>query len=543
MEKYKTNLMTIDMIFKSIESHFVLTSDNPQKKNVLKNISHSYLRERPNLKKHNKHDKIVLNEKSNQLDLIGNDDLIFNNDKLITSMKIGDMEEFSDDSNEASNEKDKEKDIYSSPKKFKRSKKRSLTPTREKHIKQLQKYNSPKKHKKASNNKNNDSLLLDINKSSYNNSPSKTTNQKSKNNKNYIQMNRVKNISQFINKPSDNSSQKNLLMTPANNKISSKIGPHNSFTKIDNIRITSKTIDNDSISLASASRLGTHSCIRGRSMPSQSKKSNVHFPNKSIIKNKDKLLSGLQKIFGDRLQLVDDLYQNMTDLDKKTCINFLLESVKELFNFIKIAQSKSDAFKDVISTKEKNLKEAKNEIKELKKDNTKLNKIIKTNIQMNRKLSQNIDSLKLQLEKEKNKNKELQTRGKSVNKNNRNTSRVKNRSDMSGLNLTITKKNKRNMSQDKLLNTSEFVNKKKSNDISNNKKDKEVKNDKINSKEKEPNNQSDVKKEDNKDFITLPKDINDPLLVDINISKDINLTDNLNLNANEEKKDSQANDN
>ena len=513
-----------------------------KKKILFKNISHSNLRKRPNIKKHNKHDKILPNEKSNQLDLIGNDDLIFNNDKLITSMKIGDIEEISDDSNEASNEKDKEKDIYSSPKKVKRSKKRSLTPTREKRVKQLQKYNSPKKHKKVSNNKNNDSLLLDINKSSYNNSPSKTSNQKSKINKNYIQMNRVKNISQFINKPNDNSNQKNLLMTPANNKVSSKITPLNSFTKINNIKITSKTIDNDSISLASASRLATHSCIRGRSMPNQSKKSNVHFPNKSIIKNKDKLLNGLQKIFGDRLQLVEDLYQNMTDLDKKTCINFLLESVKELFNFIKIAQSKSDVFKDVLATKEKNLKEAKNEIKELKKDNTKLNKIIKTNIQMNRKLSQNIDSLKLQLEKEKNKNKELQTRGKSVNKNNRNTSRAKNRNDMSGLNLTITKKNKRNMSQDKLLNTSEFVNKKKNDDI-NNKKEKEVKNDKINSKEKEPNNQSDVKKEDNKDFITLPKDINDPLLVDINIGKDINLADNLNLNVNEEKKDNQANDN
>ena len=542
MEKYKTNLMTIDNIFKSIESHFVFTSDNAQKKILFKNISHSNLRKRPNIKKHNKYDKILPNEKSNQLDLIGNDDLIFNNDKLITSMKIGDIEEISDDSNEASNEKDKEKDIYSSPKKVKRSKKRSLTPTREKRVKQLQKYNSPKKHKKVSNNKNNDSLLLDINKSSYNNSPSKTSNQKSKINKNYIQMNRVKNISQFINKPNDNSNQKNLLMTPANNKVSSKITPLNSFTKINNIKITSKTIDNDSISLASASRLATHSCIRGRSMPNQSKKSNVHFPNKSIIKNKDKLLNGLQKIFGDRLQLVEDLYQNMTDLDKKTCINFLLESVKELFNFIKIAQSKSDVFKDVLATKEKNLKEAKNEIKELKKDNTKLNKIIKTNIQMNRKLSQNIDSLKLQLEKEKNKNKELQTRGKSVNKNNRNTSRAKNRNDMSGLNLTITKKNKRNMSQDKLLNTSEFVNKKKNDDI-NNKKEKEVKNDKINSKEKEPNNQSDVKKEDNKDFITLPKDINDPLLVDINIGKDINLADNLNLNVNEEKKDNQANDN
>ena len=35
MEKYKTNLMTIDNIFKSIESHFVFTSDNAQKKNFI----------------------------------------------------------------------------------------------------------------------------------------------------------------------------------------------------------------------------------------------------------------------------------------------------------------------------------------------------------------------------------------------------------------------------------------------------------------------------------------------------------------------------
>ena len=126
MEKYKTNLMTIDNIFKSIESHFVFTSDNAQKKILFKNISHSNLRKRPNIKKHNKHDKILPNEKSNQLDLIGNDDLIFNNDKLITSMKIGDIEEISDDSNEASNEKDKEKDIYSSSKKSKKIKKKKF---------------------------------------------------------------------------------------------------------------------------------------------------------------------------------------------------------------------------------------------------------------------------------------------------------------------------------------------------------------------------------------------------------------------------------
>ena len=100
----------------------------------------------------------------------------------------------------------------------------------------------------------------------------------------------------------------------------------------------------------------------------------------------------LQKIFGDKLQLYDDLYQNMLDTDKKNTLIFLLESIKELYNMNKALQSKNDNYKELIAAKDKQIKDFKNEIKELKKDITKLNKIIKTNIQMNRKLSQNLDA-------------------------------------------------------------------------------------------------------------------------------------------------------
>ena len=140
-------------------------------------------------------------------------------------------------------------------------------------------------------------------------------------------------------------------------------------------------------------------------MRSNKSLSNLRFPNKSIIKNQDKVMIELQKLFGDKIQLNEDIYQNMTELDKKNCINFLLEAVKELNNINKINKSKTDGYKEIIENKENDIKNLKNEIKELKKENMKLNKLIKTNNQLNKKLSQNIDNLKLQLEKEKNKNK------------------------------------------------------------------------------------------------------------------------------------------
>lgn len=84
---------------------------------------------------------------------------------------------------------------------------------------------------------------------------------------------------------------------------------------------------------------------------------------------------------------------------------FLLEAVKEMMNINKTVENKNDELKEMNKTKEKQIQDDKNEIKELKKDIMKLNKIIKTNLLVNRKLNQKVDSLKIQLEKEKNKNK------------------------------------------------------------------------------------------------------------------------------------------
>ena len=112
----------------------------------------------------------------------------------------------------------------------------------------------------------------------------------------------------------------------------------------------------------------------------------------------------MQKLFTDKIQLYDDAYQKMTDLDKKNCIVFLLDSLKEMFSINKMTQNKNDDIKERNKTKEKQIQDDKNQIKELKKDIIKLNKIIKTNILMNRKLNQKILNLKTQLEKEKNKN-------------------------------------------------------------------------------------------------------------------------------------------
>ena len=74
-------------------------------------------------------------------------------------------------------------------------------------------------------------------------------------------------------------------------------------------------------------------------------------------------------------------------------------------NINKTVENKNDELKEMNKTKEKQIQDDKNEIKELKKDIMKLNKIIKTNLLVNRKLNQKVDSLKIQLEKEKNKNK------------------------------------------------------------------------------------------------------------------------------------------
>ena len=540
MERFKTNIKLIRNRFRAIENHFIFLSDNISKDHLFKSNSHKSLIKRPYIKpRNNSKEKNKNNDKiysGNQLDQIGNDDLIFNNDKLITNIKIDNIEEFNQKGlNYVNDEESKDMSLKTvrkiSPKKS------NLSPTREAKNKRLQKVQSPKNRKKIANNNNNnnDALLLDCVKNQFHNTTSgKVCSTKSFiNNKNLMQTNRLKNINQFINKPNETnfneSSQKRVIMTPVIKKQSpSKISSHKSFNKI-NLKFAnpnSSNIDfqNDNFNLSPVPGTGAHNSSRGKS--TSNNKSIMHFPNKSVMKNMDKLYKELQKIFGEKVQLNDDLYQNMSDSDKKNTINFLLDSLKEIYSINKVALTKNDGYKEIADSKEKQLKEAKNEIKELKKDNANLNKIIKTNIQMNRKLSQNIDNLKSQLEKEKNKSKEVQTKGKSANKTVLSSNKIKHRNDSGGLSATSSKKMKGNISQGKFRKTSDFINRKKVIDNNKSKDRKSIKK-KINgnTKKKNSNNINSIKVDEKKDNPNnnnnkdLLNDLIDPIISDINFSE------------------------
>ena len=255
---------------------------------------------------------------------------------------------------------------------------------------------------------------------------------------------------------------------------------------------------------------------KGKSMSINKKLTNMHFPNKSNIKSKDKILNELQKLFTDKITLNDDTYQNMTDSDKKNCIIFLLDAIKEMFNINKIAQSKNEDFKEINKAKEKKIQDDKNEIKELKKDIIKLNKIIKTNILMNRKLSQKVDNLKILLEKEKNKNKNqigvskrsITTENKQSNKKNK----LRYRNKINGFITPDSKKKFMNKSVDILKNNNIIIDENnyqcnKDNKLNDNSSNKDMKN----SISKEINN--DIQK-------NLENNLNNCLLLDKNFTKE-----------------------
>ena len=60
--------------------------------------------------------------------------------------------------------------------------------------------------------------------------------------------------------------------------------------------------------------------------------SNIWLPNKSVIKNQDKIIIELQKWVGEKILLSEDIYHNLTEYKKQNFIHFLLESIKELDN-------------------------------------------------------------------------------------------------------------------------------------------------------------------------------------------------------------------
>ena len=416
---------------------------------------------RPNLIKNKIQKKYLINELElgNELEKIGNDDLMFINDNLISNIRIESLI------------KGKKHSVMSCDNNlFKKDDKI-------KYISNYNKISSKQKsnyYTKNNSNLNLYSLDLNCNKMSYSNE--KKINQKqrqdrssTKNSTQNISLNKnkcVKNVSQFINKPSEKRKNliKNILMSPINKNsaIDKKRGKR--LSKMSEYNHTQQSIlktnnNNDDISIFSSSRadIKSHSVIRGHSMPtkrSNKNSSNLRLPNKSVIKNHDKILIELQKLFGEKIQLTEDLFGNMTDLDKKNCIIFLLETIKELNNINKSNKAKTDSYKRINEIKEQQIKDFKSEIKELKKEILKINKMLKKENQLNKKLIQNEENLKIQLEKEKMKNKILQTKVNSTSKLNSNFQNNKNKRD-------ISVNRRREKSQDILIKANAFVNQKK----------------------------------------------------------------------------------
>ena len=517
MEQFSTNQISLQKVnkFTLIKNNIIQLSDSPPHKILKKYKTISIFINRPILRKKLK----LYNDNyhiKNQLDQIGKEDSIFNNDKLITNIKLETLDDIT--VNELLDETIQKKgnDInnknYASPTK---NTKRCLTPfnktTNKRNIKNN--YN-----KKEENNIN--KLTFDLNCNKIPQQPN-ISSIKSPNNKNQkkklIGKANQKNLKLFINKPQIKNTKKNdlnqlsnLLMTPMliKNKRSKKIS-NSLFTKFND----SCDNTNESLCLTSVSKIMAKTYNKTKSSSINKKSTNMHFPNKSNIKNKDKLLVELQKLFTDKLTLYDDTYLNMTDLDKKNCINFLLESLKEMIAINKIAQSKNEEIKESNKKKEKQIQDNKNIIKELKKDVMKLNKIIKTNILVNRKLSQKVDNLKIQLEKEKNKNKNKTIISKSVNIIENKISlndKIKNRNKINGINISDTKRKLMNKSMDRL----------RKNNI--NLEEKNYKCDKDTQVKEEEINNSKIKntKDENSNIINRENNSNKDLLLEKNFIKE-----------------------
>ena len=471
MEPFSENRLSlrINNKFDLIRSNFIQTLDNYLITNLKKYKTNATFMKRPNLKRLTK----ITNHKENlknQLDQIGKEDSIFNNDKLITNIRLETLDDIAvseilgetirkekdqnkNNNDNKNNKKNNENKNYLSPKK---GGKRCLTPLTIKTS--MKKSRKNFNHKREDINISNLSLELNCNKMTPNNITSNKTNNFKQSKKKVSAKKNEKNLNLFINKPQNKKPKYgSISMTPIaiKNKRAKKINSNSSLINLND----SIEKSNDSLCLTSLSKIMNKTYTKGSSLSVNKKLTTMHFPNKSSIKNIDKLQAELQKLFTDKIQLYDDAYQKMTDLDKKNCIVFLLDSLKEMFSINKMTQNKNDDIKERNKTKEKQIQDDKNQIKELKKDIIKLNKIIKTNILMNRKLNQKILNLKTQLEKEKNKNnnnnkniKNISNATKRANTNEKvlnYKNKVKQRNKINGFITKNVKKKSINISMDK----------------------------------------------------------------------------------------------
>ena len=453
MTQYNTNqLILINDKFKITENNFSFNFMLKQslRNQLIKNYSHQNFTKRPYLQKQ-KQIKISNAYIKHQLDKIGNNDLIFNNDKLITNIKLDRLDYLpSIDDDKIFNIKNpNQKSFLSSTKGRNRN-----------HS------NYTKINKTTLNSTGKDNSHISSNKVRYQIKNLKESDSKNKiHTKTGIRRYYFKKIDKFLNKPTTrNISQKSLLMTPLYKKSPNRMLFNNTISKIGKSKYSFRDNKSENSSIFSYPKYRLHNIIRGKSMPNyKNNKTHIRFPGKSVIKNKEKLMIEMKKIFGDKLHIYENFYHSMTEDDKKNCMVFLLDTIKELYNTNRLIQGKIEGYKEINDNKEKMIKEDKKQIKELKKEIYKLNKAIQSNNKMNKKLTDNINLLKSQLEKQKEKNKILETESKSRDnsaKKNIFNNRIRYKKNMNEINLTNSKRNIYNRSQDKSGGENDFCNKK-----------------------------------------------------------------------------------
>lgn len=183
---------------------------------------------------------------------------------------------------------------------------------------------------------------------------------------------KIKNINKFINKPhqrnpptikqNNNFSKTQLLKKPTiNHSRSTSVSTPNNRTMI---RTKNNSVEKKVRPFGKTQRGG---------------KGIIRFgPN--ALKNIDKTIVDLQSMFGQKMDNVEAVYQNMGENDIKNILSTLLGLVNELKTEVKSEKSKADTMKKELDSKNKLINNANKEITKLK-EQIKKKEIANNNIQ------------------------------------------------------------------------------------------------------------------------------------------------------------------
>ena len=292
--------------FNELKTYFTLTiaSNNNNKKNLKKQISHTDLIKRIKLPKISNKLFLKKRELSNMLEQIVKEDLTFNEDKLITNIKIESIEDSLAHNQILSTDIDKS---FISKRTTKTNSSVIILRKNIKKKKLLKQYRNSDKEIDLSNN----TLELNCNKMPFAKDLSKISiikkkqnrsKQNSKNKMHKIKIKNknmcIKNIDQFINKPNDGTKNGNikLLISPLSKpspirfKHTKKLVKNHELHKSqDKLNIK---INNETLTLRSNSKIDLSKSFVRQGKSLQNKQSNyLHFPSKSVIKNPEKVIN------------------------------------------------------------------------------------------------------------------------------------------------------------------------------------------------------------------------------------------------------------